>query len=124
MTRDLHLAKLEFRLGASATSTNHYPCSVFPSRGGSVEQAEQMLLLQMLLVIYGYDLGGHRCCSNTDGCSNKWMAVLQSRKLSALWDSALGYWESSVKGMPECNYLAQFQQAVGFFGVLGVLLPS
>jgi hypothetical protein len=55
----------------------------------SVEQATVQLLIQLLLVIYGYDLGGHRCCSNTDGCSNKWMAVLQSRELSALWDSAL-----------------------------------
>ena len=66
----------------------------------TVEQAEQMLLIQVLLVIYGYDLSGHRCCSNTDGCSNKWMAVLQSRELSALWDSALVTRDPWQRGCP------------------------
>ncbi len=65
-----------------------------------VEQAEQMLLIQVLLVIYGYDLSGHRCCSNTDGCSNEWMAVMQSRELSALWDSAFVTRDPWQRGCP------------------------
>eukprot|EP00956_Cyclotella_meneghiniana_P039493 scaffold172642_cov79-Cyclotella_meneghiniana.AAC.6 len=54
---------------------------------------------------------GHRCCSNTDGCSNRWMAVQQSAVPGAVCLAGLCscYSGSMVKGMYECSHWAEFQ---------------